>query len=306
MKKSVIIALLITFISLTGCADIADQNIPQPSEAPAVESAAPSKHGVVSGAEDTAVSETSVVDFSEPGVYEITKDTAYSLEVDSNGVKVSIFLKGITNADGDACTALVVDDTENNVMDIAADKLKAYVIRKDNGNVGVLISGEGNSDIMHNTYVYGFDGSKAVRKTSAGYEAISLTTQSITLQGTRNVFGSWVISNDCVLNDDFSIMYSDGGYFTVHKSITGEEYLDTKMDIPVQMLDGSVYKDTTLPAWSRIYPTSFGNANNQICLVFKTENGTTCRIFTDFGEHSYNISGIDEYDIFVYMPYADT
>jgi hypothetical protein len=118
------------------------------------------------------------------------------------------------------------------------------------------------------------------------------------------VFGAWVISNVCVLNDDFSIKYSDDGFFTVHNSVNGKKYLDTKIEIPVQMLEYNVYTDTTLPGGSRIYPTSIGNVNNQICLVFQTKNDLTGRLFTDFGEYSYNISGIDEYDIFVDIPYA--
>lgn len=69
------------------------------------------------------------------------------------------------------------------------------------------------------------------------------------------------------------------------------------------MLEGSVYADATLPAGSRIYPASFGNENNQICLIFKTDKGSTGRLFAEFGEYTYNINGIDEYDIFVDMPY---
>ncbi len=300
MKKVIILALLIILNSLTGCSDKEAH-----SDAPALDSSAPFKPSAASSGEDTAPLKTSDIDFSKPGVYEIAKNTAYLLEVKDDGVKISIYIKDITNADGNECTTLVVDGTENNAMDITAYKMKAYVIRKENGNVGVLVSGEGSSDIRYNTYVYGVNGNKAVLKTGAGYETASLTTQSITLRGIRNVFGTWVISNVCVLKDDFSIEYSGDGFFTVHSSVNERKYLNTKIEIPVQMLKDNVYTDAALPAGSRIYPTSIGNANNRICLVFQTENDSTGRLFTDFGEYSYNISGIDEYDIFVDIPYED-
>jgi hypothetical protein len=303
-KKSIILALLTIFIGLTGCADKADQSTAHSSESPAIDIVSSSQPAAANDEEATAASKTSDLDFSKPGIYEITKNIAYSLDMNDGG-KVDIYIKDIINADGDDCTALVVDGTESNAMDIADDNIKAYVIRKDNGNLGVLTCGEGHGDIKYNTYVYGFDGNKAVLKTGSGYETVSLTTQSITLRGTRNVFGTWVISNICELNDDFSMKYSDDGFFTVQNSVYETKYLDTKIDIPVQIFKDNVYTDVTLPAGSRIYPISIGNENNQICFGFKTEDGSTYRLFTDFGEYSYNISGIDEYDIFVDMPYAD-
>ena len=305
-----IVSMIVLALALTGCAAGIAGTSPSPGEQPdnPEESNRPSANPVetsvaASPNENQELTQPSADSIAtKPGVYKIAYNTIYTLKI-HDGVNASVCIKGTKNADGDECIALVVDGAENDAMEISEDKMDAYIIRNDNGNVGVLVSGEGDGDFKYNTYIYGFDGNQSVLKAGCGYETVSLTTKSIILQGTQDVFGTWVISNEGTLNDDFTIEYSNNGYFTVQSNTNDTKYLDTKMDIPVQMLEGCVYADAMLPAHSRIYPISFGTENNQICLVFETESGSTGRLFAEYGEHSYNISGIDEYDIFVDIPY---
>lgn len=224
---SAIALMIILALALTGCAaGIAGisplpgeqtdnpEELNQPSANPVETSVTPSPNDNQEPTQPSASSITSAAEFSKPGVYEITYNITYTFQI-NDSANASICIKGTENADGDECITLVVDGAENNAMEISEDKMKAYIIRNDNGNVGVLVSGEGNGDSKYNTYIYGFDGNKPILKAGCGYETVSLTTKSITLQGTRDVFGTWVISNDGTLNDDFSIEYSNNRYFTV-------------------------------------------------------------------------------------------
>jgi hypothetical protein len=347
MKQYFFLALLMILISISGCTNTVNQNKPQSSEqvqipatedhdiasaeatsessasvtgeqpaeeTPTLNSSNSFEPATASSEEASAVMRTSDIDFSNPGVYEITCNTIYTIDVNGDDILENISIINTTHDNEVYINGKLVTVTETDmyltVNDSKADNIAmtylhdAYIIKKELGDVGVILYGDAGSD-DYVTYIYDVDGTGAILKDSKGFAFSSLTMNTVTLSGTLYIFGNWNASNDCIINEDFSLTYDNAGLYKLNGCITGD-FLDTKIEITAQMLDGKVYVETKIPAGSRIYPKygTMDYANDKGSMIFETENGSMCKLVFDYTDGWIYVDGINEFDVFENIVYV--
>ena len=310
MKKYIILASILILSSLLGCANQANPQNPQSSE----QVQASSDIGVSAGVEhevSTDSKKTSQLDCSNPGVYEIEDNVIYTVDINGDGIIEHVSITNTTNETettigGVQATITSCGDTYLTINDVEYEETgmelfkNAYIIRKDSGNVGIVIYGDWMSD-NYKINIYGFDGIEAVVKEDYYSKLISIEQNSLSLSSTLFMLGTWNETTNYIINDDFSLSESDE--FSKIESVSTNDHLVTKIDITVQMLDNGVYSDTLITAGSKIYPTNTGYIDDTRCLIFILEDGSIGRLVAEYIDNVFYINGINEFDVFESIPY---
>jgi hypothetical protein len=288
-------------ICFTACVKNADQKAPVESEAAQIstpdDTDIKETPAAVSNDEYQIVYEHSDMDFSKSGLYEIEANVIYNIDLNEDGILENISVSHTTRE--------VAPDTYLTVNDVEYEKLgiewfkQAYIIRKESGNVGILVYGDVMAD-NNMIILYAFDGILPVIRAEHGADLITIDTDSLSTRDIFHMLGTWFETQNYVINDDFTIESDEFSNIESNANNT----LKTKMDITVQLLNNEIYSDAVLPSGSVIIPTQTGLIDNKTCLVFKTEDGSTGRFFVEFKDQNYYINGINEYDLFENIHYV--
>lgn len=181
----------------------------------------------------------------------------------------------------------------------------AYLLKKEDGRTFVLLNTDEASDDFL-LFIYEItDGTIQERDCMQNvcFRNGVVNTESLTLQVSLNVLGTYSAMMDYVIGEDGKLSQQDAFFRIETSDESAWKTLTTVRELPV-MVDG---EETVLPAGSQIRITATDNAGTAVFYNENTkESGEIHYVRGDGGEDTWTIfiDGVPDYEYFEMVPYA--
>ncbi len=221
---------------------------------------------------------------------------SFVLDVDGDGANDSVV---ITTTDEDYGNVYIGVLTSDGYDRVAVDEgfySKVWSGKTQNGEPCVLVTLDlGSDDYL--TCVFSFSDGKPVMKYRLSAYVSNVSESSVTVRDDLVMLGSWVYTCEYKITSHYTLQQTS-------EMMLDMEYKDpphTIRPLPVQLLDGNVYSDDTLPVGTLIYPIS---TNGSSYMKFRLEDGREGRVIGSFdGGYTFKINGLDESQYFDNLDY---